>query len=475
MTFFIRLTFHSLTYPHHFPIQKVKLFLGSLQLYDLENFEKCGVKIRYPKFVNIGQSYGQIIKMNFADKYIITAASSRSTIMFFYNKAYEYQVCKIYTSSFTDFHRRREISREAQALDNLRHPAMVQRYPAPQLPDLISGEKVIALDLISGGSLFDVLVQEETGNPVKKWDFTQKVIVIYGIARFLNFLNQPNERNYIYRDLKPHNVLLNHKLQPILCDFETVKEENSGTNNTIVGTRYYSPPEQLCNNGHYNSSATVYSFGSTVFAMLTLKVPFLDCGLSEEAQNFPRMSNESIQKIGRPTIPSDIDPKYLSFVRLTEDCWKSPNERPTFAQINETIENIVNDEFDEDQQARFKKYKMYLDSFESAPGNLMTKIPKDGTFENIKKAADKNIFFAKKIYALALAMGIDTEPNVEEAFNIYLEMAAKTNEEEYVTDIACHDFRSLASVYKFNAQNIHTFLDKYETENGLYDSRFSDD
>jgi serine/threonine protein kinase len=84
----------------------------------------------------------------------------------------------------------------------------------------------------------------------------------------------------IHRDLKPENILLNSKIEGIfdlrIADFgftvhlESPDEENQLLLNSICGTPGYIAPEVL-NENPFNLKADVFSVGSILYSIFTLK------------------------------------------------------------------------------------------------------------------------------------------------------------------------------------------------------------
>lgn len=78
----------------------------------------------------------------------------------------------------------------------------------------------------------------------------------FGLLDALNYLHQ--KFNILHRDIKPQNILLNHKNEVKLSDFGTVKGRKGTITEKIVGSRYFIAPEL------YIAMKTSKSFEATV-------------------------------------------------------------------------------------------------------------------------------------------------------------------------------------------------------------------
>ncbi len=79
------------------------------------------------------------------------------------------------------------------------------------------------------------------------------------------------ERGYLYRDLKPENVILSPEHGPALVDFGLclpVTEAKQHSADAIEGSVYYIPPERVAGLGE-DQRSEIYSLGMLLFHMLT--------------------------------------------------------------------------------------------------------------------------------------------------------------------------------------------------------------
>lgn len=93
----------------------------------------------------------------------------------------------------------------------------------------------------------------------------------------IEILEYLHDRNIIYRDLKPENVMVDHEGFPKLIDFGTAKFIE-GRTFTIVGTPAYMAPEVLQGKG-YTITADYWSLGIMVYEFFAAALPF---GMDDE-------------------------------------------------------------------------------------------------------------------------------------------------------------------------------------------------
>ena len=94
------------------------------------------------------------------------------------------------------------------------------------------------------------------------------------VGSLLLILQYLHERDIIYRDLKPENVLVDISGYIKLIDFGTAKQIQSRTF-TLLGTPHYMAPEVIIGKG-YNKNADLWSLGICLYEFLCAKVPFGD-------------------------------------------------------------------------------------------------------------------------------------------------------------------------------------------------------
>jgi eukaryotic-like serine/threonine-protein kinase len=178
--------------------------------------------------------------------------------------------------------------REARALGQLRHPAIV-----PLRAYLPAGPAVV-LRWMEGGSLGDLL-EREAPSPARAVEIVSAV---------LSALAEAHRRGILHRDVKPANVLFDATGAAHLADFGTAHVSDAAATVTagVIGTLAYMAPEQRAG-APATIASDVYGAGALLWHTLTgappaEQLPFL----SEELDRTHRAA------AGRLIAPEDERP-----------------------------------------------------------------------------------------------------------------------------------------------------------------------
>ena len=87
-------------------------------------------------------------------------------------------------------------------------------------------------------------------------------------------LGHLHRAGFMYRDLKPENVLIDARGYPKLAGFEFAKEV-TGATYTLCGTPEYLAPELILNEGH-GHAADWWALGVLLHEMLTGDTPYVE-------------------------------------------------------------------------------------------------------------------------------------------------------------------------------------------------------
>ncbi|KAK6797782.1 hypothetical protein RDI58_005484 [Solanum bulbocastanum] len=103
------------------------------------------------------------------------------------------------------------------------------------------------------------------------WNKLQHIAL--GTARGIEYLHQGCDQQILHFDIKPQNILLDHNLNPKICDFGLAKlcskEKSAVTMTAARGTIGYIAPEVLSRNfGKVSHKSDIYSFGMLLLEMV---------------------------------------------------------------------------------------------------------------------------------------------------------------------------------------------------------------
>jgi TolB-like protein/tRNA A-37 threonylcarbamoyl transferase component Bud32 len=157
--------------------------------------------------------------------------------------------------------------REAQAAASLDHPNILPIYEVSECED---GLPFFSMKFAGGGSLLDAA-------PALRREPRRAVALMAKVARAVQYAHG---QGILHRDLKPGNILLDGRDEPLVSDFGLAKwldtTSHLTTTLTIFGTPGYIAPEQLNgSSGKLTPAADVYSVGAVLFDLLTGRPPFL--------------------------------------------------------------------------------------------------------------------------------------------------------------------------------------------------------
>ncbi len=157
----------------------------------------------------------------------------------------------------------KRFEREAKALARLTHPNIVKVTDFGEHDD----KPYLVMIYLPGGTL-----KQRLGKPIP-WQATARLLI--PIAEALDFAHS---QNMIHRDVKPSNILLTQRGQPMLTDFGIAKildlEETADLTGTGmgIGTPEYMAPEQWT--GKTSAFSDQYALGVVLYEMLTGRKPY---------------------------------------------------------------------------------------------------------------------------------------------------------------------------------------------------------
>jgi serine/threonine protein kinase/Tfp pilus assembly protein PilF len=156
--------------------------------------------------------------------------------------------------------------REAEAVASLDHPNILPIYEVSES----EGMPFFSMKYAAGGSLRDA-----------RTAFRSKPRVCVALlAKVSRATEYAHRQGILHRDLKPGNILLDSRAEPLVSDFGLAKWLDTSTDLTrtlaVFGTPGYIAPEQAGGAApNLTPAADVYSLGAVVFDLLAGRPPFL--------------------------------------------------------------------------------------------------------------------------------------------------------------------------------------------------------
>jgi serine/threonine protein kinase len=159
----------------------------------------------------------------------------------------------------------RRFRREAEAVKRLQHPHIVNALTSGEY----KGVYYLVMEYVPGESLYRILEREKKLSPERALNILKQIA---------SALQEAHKHGIIHRDIKPENILVAPGDNSKLCDFGLVRNTESDTLSTrvgsFVGTPHYVAPEQARGLVDIDCRTDIYSLGCTFYHMLTGQPPY---------------------------------------------------------------------------------------------------------------------------------------------------------------------------------------------------------
>lgn len=159
----------------------------------------------------------------------------------------------------------RQVRREIEVLSENDHPFIMHLVKTLEKPDCV----YMITEYISGGELHAAIRTITTV-------LTRSQAMFY-TGCILLMLEALNDRDVVYRDLKPENLMLDSQGYLKLIDFGTAKKLDSSCLRTftMIGTPHYMAPEMMRGKG-YGTEVDVWAMGVILYELACGYLPFGD-------------------------------------------------------------------------------------------------------------------------------------------------------------------------------------------------------
>src|SRR5213595_3800336 len=225
--------------------------------------------------------------------------------------------------------------REAQAAANLDHPNILPIY---EVGESHEGLPFFSMKFAGGGSLLEAAAKVRS-KP------RRAVALIAKVARAVQYAH---EQGILHRDLKPGNILLDGRGEPLVSDFGLAKfldaNKDLTKSLTTFGTPGYTAPEQAEGAATaLTPAADVYSLGAILFELLAGRAPFLGSNAvavmrqaaetpAPKLRSLAHSHNRDLETVCARCLERDPKARYQSAGDLASDLERWLDGRPIVAR-----------------------------------------------------------------------------------------------------------------------------------------------
>jgi serine/threonine protein kinase/tetratricopeptide (TPR) repeat protein len=225
--------------------------------------------------------------------------------------------------------------REAEAAASLDHPNILPIYEVSESDD---GLPFFSMKFASGGSLLDAARNLR--------DDPRRIVAL--MAKVTRAVQCAHLQGILHRDLKPGNILLDGRGEPLVSDFGLAKWLDAASDLTrtltVFGTPGYIAPEQAHGPAkNLTPAADIYSIGAVLFDLFTGRTPFLGehaLAVIKQASDKPApklrtlapLADRDVETICAKCLEREPQARYGSAGDLAEDLERWLEGRPIIAR-----------------------------------------------------------------------------------------------------------------------------------------------
>ena len=229
---------------------------------------------------------------------------------------------------------RKFLPREMEALQTLRHKNIIELIECVETQDHI----YIVMELAEGGDLLDYINKKKHLTDGDSCGFFHDIV---------DGLTECHRMNFVHRDLKCENMLLDRNSNVKISDFGFARKFIPFQKlDTYCGSYAYAAPEVILGQPYYGPLADIWSIGVILYAMMCGKLPFRDKNtkrLLKEVANgidFSRKINETCKELIKGILK--LNPKErLTLGAIKTHTWMVHNRPMTTVEAMSTTPNDI--------------------------------------------------------------------------------------------------------------------------------------
>ncbi|MEC2365393.1 Stk1 family PASTA domain-containing Ser/Thr kinase [Bacillus licheniformis] len=251
----------------------------------------------------------------------------------------------------------RRFRREAQSAASLDHPNIVSIYDVGEEDDIY----YIVMEYVEGMTLKEYINRTGPLHPKEAVQIMEQIVSAIAHA---------HDNQIVHRDIKPHNILIDHMGHIKVTDFGIAMALSSTTithTNSVLGSVHYLSPEQA-RGGLSTKKSDIYSLGIVLFELLTARMPFEGESAVSIALKHLQSETPSVKR-WNPAVPQSIENVVLKAMA------KDPFHRYEAA---EEMENDLKTAFDPDRLNE-KRFTILSDDEMTKAVPIIKNLPENGS------------------------------------------------------------------------------------------------